>query len=461
MWEVLTPVNVKADNGVTLETLPDGSVIAGGALPAASLYEVTATTKVRNITAFRLELIPDPRLPAGGSGRGAGGKGVVTLFEARSGNKKIDLSRITADFKSEESELNLVLRPAEQLKRGWGVNPEMNKPHFAVMETARMLDAPGEITFRIGSEYEGAAVGRFRVSVTGSEYPEVVPEDMAAILRKPKAERSGKEAGALAKYFVTHPRKRRVLSERARTIESERAAIEKKIPTTMVMSEMVSPRDTFVLIRGSYDKPGAKVTPAVPSFLPPMPADAPRNRLGLARWLVDPANPLTARVAVNRYWQMFFGTGLVKTAEDFGSQGEAPSHPELLDWLATEFVGSRWDVKAIQRLIVTSAAYRQTSVTTPALLWARSGKSRLIARRVRSVRPGCRNDPGSGVAEVSGLHRAYKDGRTIGEAVSAGGPVGAAFGFPGAQALRALRRRRPVAAQRVLPTGSAPCRRLH
>ena len=133
-----TPRNLKADNGVTLQALPDGSVLAGGAMPPSSIYELTATTQLRNITAFRLELLPDASLPDGGSGRGAGGKGVVTLFEARIGNRKVDLGRITADFKSEESELNLVVRPADQLKRGWGVNPEMNKPHYAVIETARM-----------------------------------------------------------------------------------------------------------------------------------------------------------------------------------------------------------------------------------------------------------------------------------------------------------------------------------
>jgi hypothetical protein len=383
-WEVLTPGALKAGNGVTLKVLPDGSVLAGGAMPPSSIYEFTGKTSMRNITAFRFEMLPDASLPGGGSGRGVGGKGVVTLFEARIADRKVDLGRITADFKSEESELNLVIRPADQLKRGWGVNPEMSKPHYAVIETARMQGSGEEIvfSFRIGSEYEGAPVGRFRISVTDSEYPEVVPEEMAAILRTPAADRTAKDAAALTRYFVTHPVERRLAAEEAARLDAERRAIENKIPSTMVMSEMAAPRDTFVLVRGAYDKPGDKVTPAVPSFLPPMPADAPRNRLGLARWLVDPANPLTARVAVNRYWQMYFGTGLVKTAEDFGSQGEAPSHPELLDWLATEFVRSGCNVKAMQRLIVTSAAYRQASGATAALR-DRDPENRLIARGPR------------------------------------------------------------------------------
>ncbi len=381
-WEVLTPKNLKADNGVTLKALPDGSLLAGGAMPTSTFFEVTANTQLKNITAFRLELIPDPNLPGGGSGRGKDGKGVVTLFEARVGSKKVDLSRITADFKSEESELNLVVRPVDQLKRGWGVNPSMDKPHYAVIEPSRMLSPDGEMTFRIGSEYEGALVGRFRISVTDSLYPEVVPEEMVTILRTPMEERSEKDAAALTKYFVTHPFERRKAAENVAALEAERRTIENKIPSTMVMSEMATPRDSFVLIRGSYDKPGEKVAPAVPSFLPPMRADAPRNRLGLAQWLVDPANPLTARVAVNRYWQTYFGTGLVKTAEDFGSQGEAPSHPELLDWLATEFVRTGWDVKAMQRLIVTSAAYRQASAASPELR-ERDPENRLIARGPR------------------------------------------------------------------------------
>ena len=112
----------------------------------------------------------------------------------------------------------------------------------------------------------------------------------------------------------------------------------------MVMAERPVPRETHLLIRGAYDKPGEKVEPGVPAVLPPLPAKAPNNRLGFAKWLIDPANPLTARVTVNRFWQMYFGTGIVKTTEDFGSQGEWPSHPELLDWLATEFLRSGWRI---------------------------------------------------------------------------------------------------------------------
>src|SRR5207237_2787256 len=129
-----------------------------------------------------------------------------------------------------------------------------------------------------------------------------------------------------------------------------------------------TPRDAFILKRGAYDAHGEKIEPGVPEVLPQLQAGWPNNRLGLARWLVDRSNPLTARVIVNRFWQMYFGTGIVKTVEDFGSQGEWPSHPDLLDWLATEFIRTGWDVKAMQKTIVMSGTYRQPSQVTPAPL---------------------------------------------------------------------------------------------
>jgi hypothetical protein len=165
-------------------------------------------------------------------------------------------------------------------------------------------------------------------------------------------------------------------------LRHEREALVETFPTTMVMEEMTTPRDAHVLHRGEYDKHGEKVTPGVPASLSAFPAGAEKNRLGFAKWLVDPAHPLTARVTVNRWWQMFFGIGLVKTAEDFGAQGEWPSHPELLDFLATEFVRTDWNVKAMHRLIATSAAYRQASRVTPALL-QKDPENRLLARGPR------------------------------------------------------------------------------
>ncbi len=158
--------------------------------------------------------------------------------------------------------------------------------------------------------------------------------------------------------------------------------LNKQIPSTMVMQELDKPRDTFILQRGQYDKKGDKVTANVPKFLPPLPKDAKVDRLALARWLVSPEHPLTARVTVNRYWQMYFGTGIVKTAEDFGTQGEWPTHPDLLDYLATEFVQSKWDVKKMQRLIATSATYRQSSKVTKEL-HDKDPENRLLARAPR------------------------------------------------------------------------------
>ncbi|MGH9660729.1 MAG: DUF1553 domain-containing protein, partial [Bryobacteraceae bacterium] len=199
-----------------------------------------------------------------------------------------------------------------------------------------------------------------------------------------EAKRSRPQRDRLRDYFLTYaaPEPMRRIHASLSALKTERERLEKEIPTSMVMTEAEKPRDTFVLGRGDYRNRGDKVSPGVPAVLPPLAEDLPRNRLGLARWLVDPAHPLTARVAVNRYWQMYFGTGLVKTAEDFGLQGESPSHPELLDWLAAEFVRGGWDVRAMQRLIVTSATYRQLSRVTPELL-ERDPENRLLARGAR------------------------------------------------------------------------------
>ena len=212
------------------------------------------------------------------------------------------------------------------------------------------------------------------------------------------------------------------LSEELARLKAAQARIEAQIPTTMVMQELAEPRDTFILERGQYDKPGEKVGPGVPASLPPLPGDpGTPSRLTLARWLVAPGHPLVGRVTVNRYWQMIFGTGIVKSVEDFGAQGEQPSHPALLDWLAVTFVspdmGQPWDVKALIRRIVTSAAYRQVSVVTAALA-AKDPENRLLARgpRLRLQAEFLRDQ----ALAISGL----LDGRIGGPSVSPYQPAG-------------------------------------
>jgi mono/diheme cytochrome c family protein len=200
--------------------------------------------------------------------------------------------------------------------------------------------------------------------------------------------RSKDDAQDVRDYFLAYaaPEALRTVNRELKALRAEKAALEAEIPTAMVMAEMTKPRDTFVLARGDYRNQTDKVQPGVPAMLPPLPKGAPLNRLTLAKWLVDPAHPLTARVAVNRYWQMYFGLGIVKTQEDFGVQGEPPVHPELLDWLATEFIRTGWDVRAMQRLIVTSASYRQASNVTAAL-FERDPENRLLARGPRARLP--------------------------------------------------------------------------
>lgn len=209
-------------------------------------------------------------------------------------------------------------------------------------------------------------------------------ESLNEIAARPQSSRAAAAGRQLRWYFLENaaPEQTRLEWKRLTALKLEKEQFERTFPTVMVMAESPSPKETHILLRGQYDKKGEKVEPGLPAILPPLPEGAPNNRLGLARWIVDPKNPLTARVIMNRTWQMIFGTGIVKTAEDFGIQGEWPSHPELLDWLATEFIRTGWNMKAMAKEIVMSAAYRQSSRDTPTLL-QRDPDNRLLARGPR------------------------------------------------------------------------------
>ena len=204
------------------------------------------------------------------------------------------------------------------------------------------------------------------------------------IVVKPANKRSPVEADKIRAYFLQNhaPKAIRRVYQEIYDLKKQKVFLMEVVPTTMVMQEREVPSETFMLLRGAYDRPGEKVNPGVPAVLGGNSNGKLKTRLDLARWLVDPENPLTARVVVNRYWQMYFGQGLVRTVEDFGSQGARPTHPGLLDWLATEFVRTGWDIKALQKIIVMSATYRQSSKVTPALL-RKDPKNLLLARGPR------------------------------------------------------------------------------
>lgn len=211
-----------------------------------------------------------------------------------------------------------------------------------------------------------------------------VPESISELARALPAARTPAQSNKLRWCFLERYAAPSLQGLRRQILDlrDERQRLLDTFPTVMVMQEG-QPRETHVLVRGAYDHPGDRVSTGVPAVLPPLPPGAPNNRLGFAKWLVDPSNPLTARVTMNRFWQMYFGMGLVKTVEDFGSQGEWPLHLDLLDWLATEFIRTGWDVKAMQKTIVMSATYRQSSKVTPELL-QKDPDNRLLARGARS-----------------------------------------------------------------------------
>ncbi|MCP3920592.1 MAG: DUF1553 domain-containing protein [bacterium] len=262
------------------------------------------------------------------------------------------------------------------------------RPVAADQDTATLTLAPGENELLLKVVNFGGGFGYyFRVV---SESSNELPLDLVTALAI-GGSTTDIDASVRDFYRRNHSGVWRGLEKKLQTLRDERARIDADVPRTMVSRELEQRRQAHILERGLYDHKGEEVDPGVPAALPQMPTGSPPNRLGLADWLVSAEHPLTARVAVNRYWQRFFGVGLVETAEDFGSQGDFPSHPELLDWLAVEFRESMWDVKAMHRLIVTSDAYRRSSRVDADLLerdpdnrlYARGPRYRLDAEQIR------------------------------------------------------------------------------
>ena len=534
-WTALDLKDLKSAGGATFRPLDDRSILVEGANPDRDVYTATAETSLAKIAGFKLEALPDPSLPAGGSGRAADGAFVVTQFTidagdagrvdrpplgrfvrielpgdqkmlslaevqvisggsnvARSGKasqsstdyegaaeraidgntdgdyhkarstthtkaesnpwwevdlgeprpleqivvwnrtdgdtgprlagfrvvlldgerrpvweqvvaeppkaqqtfslsalRRLTFSRAFATFSQAGFSVDNLVKAAPSDSAGWAVGPQQIQPQAAVVvPAAPMPDAATTrlvIRLAFSDKPPHAALGRFRVSVTAD--PAVierasVPPDLLAIVDTPVEQRPPEQTQRLAGFY-------RSIAPALKPLRDEMAQLEKNRPvppTLPILRELADGqrRKTHLLIKGSFLNPGPEVEPAVPAALSPFPPDSPKNRLGVARWLVHPDNPLTARVTVNRFWAQLFGAGLVETEEDFGTQGSLPTHPELLDWLALDFsTGARpWDVKKLLRLLTTSAAYRQSSRVTPALL-EHDPRNRLTSRGPR------------------------------------------------------------------------------
>jgi hypothetical protein len=363
-WTTLAVESFTALGGERGEPLPDGSLLISGPVPAQSTYTLRLRTDVGRITGIRIEALKDPSLPANGPGRGSEGGFVLNEVELRSaGAKDRELISLRDPVAPLQADSVYRLAVDGDPVSGWDVAAGPEQGTAIVLELTNPLerdsestDTPLEIVLHQNAG-RSLSIGRLRISATADD-PAVIGLNQSTkdlFLASKRAEGEERWLDGIARLLTKDPAR---MQETRRTHQKVEQIRKGRI---FVMSEMATPRTTHVFLRGNHLTPGKEVSPGTPTALPTMDEKLPRNRLGLARWIVDPANPLTARVAVNRWWAELFGRGIVFSLEDFGKQADPPTHPELLDWLATDLVASGWSRKHIVRLLVTSAAYRQSS----------------------------------------------------------------------------------------------------
>jgi hypothetical protein len=395
--------------------LEDGSILCQGYAPTKNAEDFTVTTTVSNITGFRLELLNDPNLPLGGPGRSIKGTCALSEFEVRAAPadapqkwNSVKLVRATADVNPAERPLERIFDDKSGKRRvtgpidfaidhklatAWSVDNgphRRNQPRKAVFVAEQPVSFPsGTVLTFVLSQYHGGwnsddnqtnNLGRFRLSVTNAPNPtaDPLPQNVRTLLATPAAQRTPGQVAALFSYWRTTVPEWKAANDEIEALWQQHP----EGSSQFVLSARAVDRMTHLLKRGDFLKPERTVSPGVPRFLHQLPAQAPSTRLTFARWLADRRSPTTARAIVNRVWQGYFGIGLVGTSEDLGSQCESPSHPQLLDWLAVEFMDHGWSQKWLHRLIVTSATYRQTSRVTPEQ-YTRDPYNRLLARGPR------------------------------------------------------------------------------
>lgn len=385
-WTPLEPNELTAEHGTTLKHLGTGVVSAEGTSPPQETYTLLFPAPGQPVTGLLLEALPDERFPNSGPGRADNGNFVLSELIVEVYGARVDYDPLRVDFAQDGWPAAAV--NDGKWETGWAVLPAFGKPHQLTVAFKQPLNVAAErplvIRLAFRTPHVQHTLGRFRLSMTTEPMERLrgLAEDVRTALAVATKDRTSEQQQLVTKHYLDNHAAIVAARNAANTAKTARDDFERNLPRTMVMRDRAQPRETFVLLRGAYDKPADKVTQGVPDVLPKLPADAPGNRLALAEWIIRPDHPLTARVVVNRMWQTFFGVGLVKTSEDFGSQGEPPVHPELLDWLAREFIDSGWDVKHMHRLIVSSAAYRQSSKVDAALV-EHDPQNRLLARGPR------------------------------------------------------------------------------
>lgn len=411
-WTIMRP-ELDASGGQKHYLLDDGSILAQGYAPTKHTTEFTADTDLKSLTGFRIELLNDANLPHGGPGRSVDGLCALSEFQVVVTNKStgksqnVKLKSATAGVNPAERELAAIYGDKSKDRRvtgpvsyamdgnnltAWGIDVgggRSNVPRNAVFvpESPMISDAGFRVTFKLvqmhggwnSDDNQNNNLGRFRLSVTSDAEPaaDLIPAGVRKLAGARDSLRRANLETAFSVWRTTVPE----FADANQKIE----ALWQQHPqgtTQLVLSERVKPRATYLLTRGDFLKPADQVTSGIPEVLNSDHAAIPSNRLELAQWMTRPAAPTTARAIVNRLWQEYFGIGIVRTAEDLGTQGEYPSHPELLDWLAVELREHRWSLKHIHRLILTSATWRQSSVVSAELL-ARDPENRLLARGPR------------------------------------------------------------------------------
>ncbi len=414
-WMTLTPDTMTSIEGAKLAARADGAILVSEKNAATDTYNLTFTKVPSGITAFRLEVLPDDSLPNKGPGRAGNGNFVlselrVTFKEGEVEAVAVPLQNATATYEQTGAlggnpygkwAVEAVIDgDAKGPTWGWAIMEKAGQANFAVFETTADLTLKDGATLTVSMaqnlDNPGHNIGCFRLSVATAARPvkasDAPPANVSAILAAAAEQRTEAQKAELAAYYRTMAPALSPVRAQLAEEEKQRAALDAEIPSSLV-TEAVSPRMVRILPRGNWmDESGEVVTPAFPSALASEPpADKVLNRLDLARWIMSPDNPLTARVVVNRLWKIYFGAGISRKLDDLGAQGEWPSHPLLLDYLADDLRTHGWDLKRTIKSMVMTKTYRQSSLVSPVLRevdpynrWlARQSRFRLDAELVR------------------------------------------------------------------------------